>query len=318
VAPADNERLDKAFPGADWPNVTSIGTNMLNPPREGGHGVWCEGRTWGSEAEARHLNMNYPFSLPKDESKASLVLGAAKRCGDTVKALRVPSEWYGYGFREVTADTVPTGFLSATLPSLLPNVQHFDASFVIRRDEFYGAVAAWPSLVSVVLPIGTRWKDRPGEPDSSQGRPKFVDFPAHAGIRYVMMPEDHTTAGILADVEHLLRVCPNLECVDVSGLEFPEGKDPTYELAKLQRACRGRVRALLASVSQIFMTTPPCMLDDGPMDMAEFICEAGDGMTPNLLDRPAEQIAGLWDDEVRDAGLVNTIRRGLRELGLSA
>ena len=40
-------------------------------------------------------------------------------------------------------------------------------------------------------------------------------------------------------------------------------------------------------------------------------------MTPNLLDRPAEQIAGLWDDEVRDAGLVNTIRRGLRELGLS-
>ena len=132
------------------------------------------------------------------------------------------------------------------------------------------------------------------------------------------MPEDHTTAGILADVENIRRVCPHLECVDVSGLEFPEGKEPTYELAKLQRACRGRVRALLASVSQIFMSTPPCMLDDGPMDMAEFICEAGDGMTPNLLDRPAEQIAGLWDDEVRDAGLVNTIRRGLREFGFSA
>ena len=41
-------------------------------------------------------------------------------------------------------------------------------------------------------------------------------------------------------------------------------------------------------------------------------------MGVNLLDRPAEQIAGAWDDELRDAGLVNTIRRGLRELGLSA
>ena len=68
----------------------------------------------------------------------------------------------------------------------------------------------------------------------------------------------------------------------------------------------------------MFMGTPPCMREDGPMDLAEYICEAGDGMTVNLLDRPAEQIAGLWDDEVRDAGLVNTIRRGLRELGLSA
>ena len=53
------------------------------------------------------------------------------------------------------------------------------------------------------------------------------------------------------------------------------------------------------------------------MDMAEYICQTGDGMDVNLLDRPAEQIAGLWDDEVRDAGLVNTIRRGLREFGLS-
>ena len=49
------------------------------------------------------------------------------------------------------------------------------------------------------------------------------------------------------------------------------------KLAKLQRACRGRVRALLASVSHIFMSTPPCMREDGPMDMAEFICEKATG-----------------------------------------
>ena len=54
------------------------------------------------------------------------------------------------------------------------------------------------------------------------------------------------------------------------------------------------------------------------MDMAEFLCETGDGVGVNLLDRPAEQIAGAGDDEVRDAGLVNTIRRGLREFGFSA
>ena len=132
------------------------------------------------------------------------------------------------------------------------------------------------------------------------------------------MPEDHTTAGILADVENIRRVCPHLECVDVSGLEFPEGKEPTYELAKLQRACRGRVRALVASVSQIFMTTPPCMREDGPMDMAEFLCETSDGMGVNLLDRPAEQFGQVFDDDPDPAATVNTIRRGLRELGLSA
>ena len=173
--------------------------------------------------------------------------------------------------------------------------------------------------LSVVLPIGTSWKDRPGEPDSSQGRPKFVDFPAHAGLRYVKMPEDHTTAGILADVENIRRACPNLECVDVSGLDFVgQNKEPTDELAKLQRGCRGRVRALVASVSTMFMGTPPCMREDGPMDLAEYICEAGDGMTVNLLDRPAEQIGSLLDGAPNHAETVNTIRRGLREFGFSA
>ena len=180
-------------------------------------------------------------------------------------------------------------------------------------------VFGFQGVVSVVLPIGTSWKDRPGEPGTSQGRPKFVDFPAHAGIRYVKMPEDHTTTGILADVENIRRACPQFECVDVSGLEFPEGKEPTRELAKLQRACQGKVRALVASVSQIFVCTPPCMREDGPMDMAEYICESGDGMGVNLLDRPAEQIGVVFDRDLPDhAATVNTIRRGLREFGLSA
>ena len=42
-------------------------------------------------------------------------------------------------------------------------------------------------------------------------------------------------------------------------------------------------------------------------------------MGVNLLDRPAEQIAGVFDGDLPDhAATVNTIRRGLRELGLSA
>ena len=78
-------------------------------------------------------------------------------------------------------------------------------------------------------------------------------------------------------------------------------------------------RALVASVSQIFMTTPPCMREDGPMDMAEYICQTGDGMGVNLLDRPAEQIGVVFDRDLPDhAATVNTIRRGLREFGLSA
>ena len=104
----------------------------------------------------------------------------------------------------------------------------------------------------------------------------------------------------------------------MSGLDFAAGKEPTDELAKLQRGCRGRVRALVASVSTMFMGTPPCMREDGPMDLAEYICEAGDGMTVNLLDRPAEQIGSLLDGAPDHAATVNTIRRGLRELGLSA
>ena len=58
--------------------------------------------------------------------------------------------------------------------------------------------------------------------------------------------------------------------------------------------------------------------EDGPMDLAEYICEAGDGMTVNLLDRPAEQIGSLLDGAPNHAATVNTIRRGLREFGLSA
>ena len=55
------------------------------------------------------------------------------------------------------------------------------------------------------------------------------------------------------------------------------------------------------------------------MDMAEFLCETGDGMGVNLLDRPAEQLGRVFDDDLPDhAATVNTIRRGLRELGLSA
>ena len=68
----------------------------------------------------------------------------------------------------------------------------------------------------------------------------------------------------------------------------------------------------------MFMGTPPCMREDGPMDLAEYICEAGDGMTVNLLDRPAEQFGQVFDDDPDPAATVNTIRRGLRELGLSA
>ena len=52
--------------------------------------------------------------------------------------------------------------------------------------------------------------------------------------------------------------------------------------------------------------------------LAEYICEAGDGMTVNLLDRPAEQIGSLLDGAPNHAATVNTIRRGLREFGLSA
>ena len=107
------------------------------------------------------------------------------------------------------------------------------------------------------------------------------------------------------------------DCVE--GLDFVgQNKEPTDELAKLQRGCRGRVRALVASVSTMFMGTPPCMREDGPMDLAEYICEAGDGMTVNLLDRPAEQIGSLLDGAPDHAATVNTIRRGLREFGFSA
>ena len=60
------------------------------------------------------------------------------------------------------------------------------------------------------------------------------------------------------------------------------------------------------------------MREDGPMDMAEFLCETGDGMGVNLLDRPAEQIGSLLDGAPDHAATVNTIRRGLREFGFSA
>ena len=86
-----------------------------------------------------------------------------------------------------------------------------------------------------------------------------------------------------------------------------------------RQTTQGKVRALVASVSQIFVCTPPCMREDGPMDMAEYICESGDGMGVNLLDRPAEQIGVVFDRDLPDhAATVNTIRRGLREFGLSA
>ena len=63
------------------------------------------------------------------------------------------------------------------------------------------------------------------------------------------------------------------------------------------------------------------MREDGPMDMAEFLCETGDGMGVNLLDRPAEQLGAVFDDDLpghHHAETLNTIRRGLREFGLSA
>ena len=106
--------------------------------------------------------------------------------------------------------------------------------------------------------------------------------------------------------------------VETMGVSEMKALIKSAGLAKLQRACQGKVRALVASVSQIFMTTPPCMREDGPMDMAEFLCETGDGMGVNLLDRPAEQFGQVFDDDPDPAATVNTIRRGLRELGLSA
>ena len=42
------------------------------------------------------------------------------------------------------------------------------------------------------------------------------------------------------------------------------------------------------------------------------------GLSMNLLDRPAEQIGSLLDGAPDHAATVNTLRRGLREFGLSA
>ena len=56
----------------------------------------------------------------------------------------------------------------------------------------------------------------------------------------------------------------------------------------------------------------------GKLDRYFIGSETGDGMGVNLLDRPAEQFGQVFDDDPDPAATVNTIRRGLRELGLSA